>query len=728
MDKRCQSKISGTQSGKEEKMKPKLLFKIPLLFIAFIICIVSCKERKPKGDEFAWSPDGKKLAVTTIKSEELLLIDIEKERIGDVKSIASCRQDTSKFYAPNWSYDGQFLLYSKSNEKFFNSFVYSILDTTTIDIVNQPLASKKDFERIVFPQWSPIENRILIASLHDANIYRMVSVAPDGGDKKLLNEIIGEHVVPQWSPDGQWIAYSLHVRNGHDRNGLWKMKKDGGDPKQIYRASQITRFQWSPDGAQIGLIAVNETNDTSEHQFSIIDGDGNNERVILKGQFEINEFTWSPDGEKSAFVQTNDSLKNIWLVELATLTKVKLTFDNVKDFFGWGHPEQLFYTIELPKDLVELTQFDKERREFSDIIRGIGGTNQLISSNQFMKTKVEKNVYALTYCGSNNCAAYFKLLASDLFELTSYYCPAIRFANDEIIYLPRTKAEHIAVANECYLNQKYEEALVHLGHYWDINFDSDEFRINFDVDSSLSRMTIHGDSSQMNLLLKEFNSDGLTNGAIIKTYLTLRQLDQAEKAHWLFEQFNKLCSYYMQNQGRSQNNMDNLFWTIVSTYGRYLELESGINDGEMMLTLAEQDSLFKTNILFAQVILAFENGQNDLALEKFKASLKIIPEKIAESGNKKGVLWLQLGDIKDLLSLFLRNSTAKHESMISSIWQEITQRFSGSEELMQVYELFGDFYHRIGKPTQAFEAYQTIVTKDSNTHEVWQKIFELEIR
>jgi len=689
-------------------MQNRLSAKILFIILSLCLCIVSCEELKPKGDEFTWSPDGRRLAVITLGSRELFVVDIENDHIGTITQIDTYQEEKeTRIFAPAWSYDGQFLLYSKRTKKSVDIFVYSLKDSSRIRIDTFILDSEDDFKRRAFPSWSPEENRILYTSWDDEHQNRLYSAAPDGKDKKLLIKAGCEQIFPSWSPDGRWIAYSIFYKDGNKNNGLWKMESNGSDPKQIYKANRITQFQWAPDGAHIGIVKVKKKKENKIYDFFIIDSAGDNEQLISREKFEIIEPDWSPDGQSISFVEKTESYKNIWLIDVTSLKKVKLTFDNVEDYFGWGNSGKLFFTVKYPEEIVKMTDFEEERREFLDGIRGIVKENQLISIDNFKPVRLEDNVYCFQYCVKNNSTAYFKPSKSDLYS--AFYFPVIKLSDGGIVYLARTQNEHTAAVNELYLNRKYQNALKQMNGYWNTNLESTNYKSGFDVDSILLNIKADGDSSHIKHLLR-----GLEDGSLLKTILIMRRLEQNEKASWMFDQFRKLTLHYFQDEKKRDDKYNNLFWSIIQTYGMYREFESGIRDLDTMLTWGEPDSLFITNLYLAQVVLAFEDNQDYSGLKKVNENLNYIIENFDE-----------LDDFQGHLFLLLFFSDSEHETMFFPLIEKLVNRYSERKDLYELFDLFGDRYQEIGKTEKAFDAYQVSVSQKFDNYEIWDKIFKL---
>ena len=79
-------------------------------------------------------------------------------------------------------------------------------------------------------------------------------VRPDGtGQRQLVTDLDGSEIQPDWSPDGERIAF-IHVTPA-DRNELWVVGANGSDAARLYSCdvpcNTITYPDWAPDGTAI---------------------------------------------------------------------------------------------------------------------------------------------------------------------------------------------------------------------------------------------------------------------------------------------------------------------------------------------------------------------------------------------------------------------------------------------------------------------------------------------
>ena len=93
---------------------------------------------------------------------------------------------------------------------------------------------------------------------------------------------------PDFSPDGQWIFFSMGAQ-------IWKIKVNGDSLTQLPFSGRNFYPRWSPDGRKIAFhIAIGDS-----AGIWVINADGTQRRV---GRWGWNFSDWSPDGEHLIFV------------------------------------------------------------------------------------------------------------------------------------------------------------------------------------------------------------------------------------------------------------------------------------------------------------------------------------------------------------------------------------------------------------------------------------------
>ena len=178
------------------------------------------------------------------------------------------------------------------------------------------------------PSWSPDGTRIAYART-DYQDDRWVShiwlVNSDGtGHTQLTGGDVWDDE-PSWSPDGSKLTFSRYWGSGRSDAGhrtdddryIAVMRADGSGRRALTAGAVWDHSPaWSPDGTLIGYI--------SNKSVWVITPDGAHRRGIA-GDVDSNGLSWSPDGARIAVTRGDDSATAIHLLELASLSDIKVT-------------------------------------------------------------------------------------------------------------------------------------------------------------------------------------------------------------------------------------------------------------------------------------------------------------------------------------------------------------------------------------------------------------------
>jgi Tol biopolymer transport system component len=143
------------------------------------------------------------------------------------------------------------------------------------------------------------------ASYPDSTLWRSKA---DGTEKVQLSFPPLEAFIPKWSRDARWIAFA--ARGAGKTWGLYLISRDGGNP-QLLSSPDRTEVQpdWSPEGNTIAFSGLPWTDVSPEKATSVQLLDlKTNQRSTLPGSEGFYAPRWSPDG-RYIVALTSDSSK-----------------------------------------------------------------------------------------------------------------------------------------------------------------------------------------------------------------------------------------------------------------------------------------------------------------------------------------------------------------------------------------------------------------------------------
>jgi Tol biopolymer transport system component len=201
-----------------------------------------------------------------------------------------------------------------------------------------------------FPDWSPVDPKLVFCTdKHESSAagYLPQQIAVyDASEGTITPLTTGNdfNSNPEFSPDGNWVAYSSDYGH-HGTFEIWKMAADGSQKTQVSENLQLAglnfgnlglgRPVWSPDGEYIYFNRYFQE-ETDMDIYRISAGGGEAEPVI---QSPWRDFipAVSPDHSKIAFVSERSGRNQIWVYEPASDRYRQVTGDgrfDVQTYWG----------------------------------------------------------------------------------------------------------------------------------------------------------------------------------------------------------------------------------------------------------------------------------------------------------------------------------------------------------------------------------------------------------
>ena len=202
-----------------------------------------------------WSPDGQSIAFARGSGgNDIWTINVET---GEAKSLKD-KFDRDDAY-PSWSSDGDAIAFARSNYDPRRSRAYN--------------------------SRNPREIRV-ITGISDATTGIGVALLTKGYEE-------GDYTSPDWSPDGDRIAYSISL-TGSEYRHIYVMDRDGNKLQQLTQEHYDDDPSWSPDGQWIAFV---RGEDGSRDLYVVSTAGGEPVPLLVHGVYDYGAPSWSPNRE-----------------------------------------------------------------------------------------------------------------------------------------------------------------------------------------------------------------------------------------------------------------------------------------------------------------------------------------------------------------------------------------------------------------------------------------------
>jgi len=238
-----------------------------------------------------WSPDGRYLYFSSDRggSMNLWRVPID-EQSGQALGSPAPITTPSRFVAHmSFSGDGSRLAYASFDlERNIQAVAFDPVNETT---VGRPIEVTSGSRLWNFMDVSPDGQWLALAS-EQGDLFVARS---DGTSQRQLTNDRGVHRIPQWSRDGQRIAFTSNRAGVWD---IWTISPDGGGLTQLTKRAGAHYPIWSPDGTRIAYTEFIDT--TRVGLFDPRRPWESQTAEMLPAKMEWSADAWAPDGSQLA--------------------------------------------------------------------------------------------------------------------------------------------------------------------------------------------------------------------------------------------------------------------------------------------------------------------------------------------------------------------------------------------------------------------------------------------
>jgi WD40 repeat protein len=178
------------------------------------------------------------------------------------------------------------------------------------------------------------------------------------GLKKLTPDDNVRENFPQFSPDGQQIAFSRWPKDGTPN--IWVMNSDGTGRAALTELDFADMPAWSPDGQHIAFVSSHD----NQFEISVMDSNGLNIRRVTNAPSMDMLPVWSPDGTRIAFLSDRFGSYRWWVIN-ADGSGVKM--------------------------LADIAVYEKGVNVPPVLLRGTWGKDNFLSGEYFIAPKITRN-------------------------------------------------------------------------------------------------------------------------------------------------------------------------------------------------------------------------------------------------------------------------------------------------------------------------------------------------
>lgn len=223
-------------------------------------------------------------------------------------------------------------------------------------------------------------------SIHGYNGFEenIVSICPDGTEKRRLTVDTYGNFGPSWSSDGSVIAFLSR------RSGTWQlhvMDQDGGNIRQITFRLDIGDWFWLPDGNRIAVMTTSGDGEKSWQEVNVV-----TKNIIPLADrsydFLIAPAVFSHDGTRLAYLALPEQAEGIDSLPYSTQVHIR-NIDGSNDFVLTTDDWYIYRPVWSPDDsqIAFLSQWDRPSDQFAIYMVNVDGSNlhRIIDSSDLQR-------------------------------------------------------------------------------------------------------------------------------------------------------------------------------------------------------------------------------------------------------------------------------------------------------------------------------------------------------
>ena len=170
-----------------------------------------------------WSPDGKRLALTSTDGSPDGMTDV---CVMDIEGIVlkNLTRSPGRDEVGSWSPDGSKIVFFSNRDGNGEIYVMGSNGRKQVNLTNHPALDAA-------PTWSPDGTKIAFQSNREGGQDDIYVMNPDGANVVNLTRHPWEDRAPAWSPNGRWIAF--HAFQVGQRPDIYVMDANGGNRAQL---------------------------------------------------------------------------------------------------------------------------------------------------------------------------------------------------------------------------------------------------------------------------------------------------------------------------------------------------------------------------------------------------------------------------------------------------------------------------------------------------------------